>query len=123
MLRHILLALALAAPLWFAAPTMANAQARDDGARVFAIHCSGCHTTEGSSAAPSLVGVAGAKVASRPGFAYSQALVEHGGAWTDEALDAYLTAPMTFAPGGRMPVAVPDETARRAFIAYLKTLK
>ena len=51
--------------------------------------------------------MAGAKIAARPDFTYSPALKAKDGAWTDANLDAFLKAPMAFAPGTRMPVAVP----------------
>jgi cytochrome c len=73
--------------------------------------------------APALTGVAGAKIAARPDFTYSPALKAKDGAWTDANLDAFLKAPMNFAPGTRMSMAVPADDARAAIIAYLHTLK
>ncbi|MDB5443632.1 MAG: cytochrome c family protein, partial [Phenylobacterium sp.] len=43
--------------------------------------------------------------------------------WNDANLDSFLTAPMAFAPGTRMPVSVQADDARAAIIAYLHTLK
>ncbi|MDB5417315.1 MAG: cytochrome c family protein [Phenylobacterium sp.] len=94
-----------------------------DGAALFNMQCKMCHQAASTSLAPALTGVAGAKIAARPDFTYSPALKAKEGTWTDANLDAFLTAPMTFAPGTRMPVSVPADDARAAIIAYLHTLK
>lgn len=104
------------------AGTQAAAQA-PDGARQFASQCKICHGATSTPAGPTLKGVVGAKVASRPGYKYSAGLIAKGGAWSDAALDAYLTAPTAFAPGSRMMVRVADPAQRKALIAHLKTLK
>ena len=114
MFRH-----ALAAVLALAAgPALAQ-----DGAGLFNLQCKMCHQPASTSLAPALTGVAGAKIAARPDFSYSPALKAKDGAWTDANLDAFLKAPTVFAPGTRMPVAVPADDARAAIIAYLHTLK
>lgn len=100
----------------------AHAQA-PDGAKLFAGQCKVCHGAASTPAGPALKGVAGAKVASRPGFKYSAALSAKGGTWTDAALDAYLTSPTTFAPGSRMVLKVANPANRKALVAHLKTLK
>lgn len=111
-------ALLLAAALLPAAPASAA-----DGAKIFNLQCRTCHAAKSSVAGPSLNGVAGRKVAGLSDFGYSQALKSKGGTWTDAALDAYLTAPTKFAPGGRMITAIAAPADRAAVIAYLKTLK
>ena len=104
------------------AGTQAMAQA-PDGAKLFAIQCRMCHGPTSTPAGPTLKGVAGAKVASRPGYKYSPGLIAKGGTWSDAALDAYLAAPTTYAPGSRMVLKVPNPAQRKALIAHLKTLK
>ena len=91
-----------------------------DGAQLFNLQCKMCHG--GSTMGPSLAGVAGAKIASKD-FAYSPALKNHGGTWTDANLDAFLKSPPTFAPGGKMFISVAPDENRKAIIGYLKTLK
>lgn len=111
--------IALAVTLALAAgPALAQ-----DGAALFAAQCKSCHTLAGTSgpAGPTLKGVAGRKIAGAPGYAYSAALKGKGGTWTDAALDAYLTNPAAFAPGGRMFNRVAQPQARAAIIRYLKT--
>jgi cytochrome c len=98
-----------------AAPALAA-----DGAQLFNMQCKMCHG--GSSIGPSLVGVAGGKIAAGS-FAYSAALKAKKGAWTDENLDAFLKAPAAFAPGSKMAISVPNDLNRAAIIGYLKTLK
>ncbi|MBL8773801.1 MAG: c-type cytochrome [Phenylobacterium sp.] len=99
-----------------AAPALAA-----DGAQLFNLQCKMCHG--GSVMGPALNGVAGAPIASKPGFAYSPGLKNKGGTWTEANLDAYLKAPSQFAPGTKMLIAVPSDENRAAIVAYLKTLK
>lgn len=117
------LSVALGAGLLAAAGLLATPALASDGARIFNLQCRACHGAKSTVAGPSLAGVAGARVAGRADFAYSVALKTRGGTWTDAALDAYLTAPSRFAPGGRMITAVASSEDRSALIAYLKTLR
>jgi len=94
-----------------------------DGGQLFAMQCSACHQAESTPLAPSLAGVAGAKIAARTDFTYTPALKAKDGTWTDENLDSFLKGPMAFAPGTKMPISVPADDARAAIIAYLHTLK
>lgn len=96
----------------------------EDGRALFKAQCGRCHTTNGVSgvAGPSLKGVAGRKIAAAPGYVYSSGLKARTGTWTDANLDAYLTAPVIFAPGNRMFARVAQPEARKAIISYLKTL-
>lgn len=111
-------ALALAAVLAAAAPAVAA-----DGARLFALQCKACHSTVSTPMGPTLLGVAGGPVAARADFKYSAALKAKGGTWTSDRLDAYLSAPLTFAPKGRMTAAVVDAKNRAAIVAYVEGLK
>lgn len=104
-----LLSLAAAAPA-----------AAADGAQLFNMQCKMCHN--GSPMGPPLAGVAGGDIAAKA-FAYSPALKNKEGTWTDESLDAYLKAPAAFAPGTKMLISVPSDENRKAIIEYLKTLK
>ena len=99
-----------------AAPALAA-----DGAQLFNLQCKMCHG--GSVMGPTLNGVAGGPIAAKPGFAYSPALKNKGGTWTDANLDAFLKAPAQFAPGTKMLIGVPADDSRTAIIGYLKTLK
>lgn len=94
-----------------------------DGAQLFALQCAICHKPATSAMAPSLAGVAGARIAGRGDFTYSPALKAKRGTWTDANLEAFLKSPMAFAPGTRMPMAVPADDARAAIVAYLHTLR
>ena len=112
MLRMTAAALALSLS---AAPALAQ-----DGAQLFNMQCKMCHN--GSPMGPPLAGVAGGPIAAKQ-FAYSPALKNKGGAWTDANLDAYLQGPAAFAPGTKMMISVGSEPNRKAIIEYLKTLK
>jgi cytochrome c len=94
-----------------------------DGAQVFEAQCKMCHQAVSSEIAPSLAGVAGAKIAARDDFAYTQALKDKNDTWTDTNLDAFLKAPSDFAPGTKMFAAPQSDENRSALIDYLKTLK
>ncbi len=90
--------------------------------------CASCHTINPGGAnglGPNLAGVYGEAVAQgRGGFAFSDALKAKGGKWDDATLDAWLTAPSTFAPGTKMTFAGLSNPQERAdVIAYLKTAK
>lgn len=94
-----------------------------DGAQVFETQCKMCHSGPSTALAPSLTGVAGAKIAARDDFTYSPALKDKSDTWTDANLDAFLTNPQTFAPGTKMYVSPQSDENRAALIDYLKTLK
>ena len=94
-----------------------------DGAQLFAAQCRACHQAASTAMAPTLAGVAGARIAGRGDFAYSPALKARRGAWTDQNLEAFLKAPTAFAPGSRMAVSVPSADARAAIVAYLHTVR
>lgn len=103
-----------------AGPALAQAV---DGAQVFNNQCSGCHVGPSSPLAPSLAGVAGSKIASKPDFEYSAALKAKNDVWSDANLDTFLKGPQDFAPGTAMYIAPQSDENRKALIEYLKTLK
>lgn len=112
MLRAAAAALALT---FAAAPALAA-----DGQQLFNMQCKMCHG--GSPMGPSLVGIAGQKIGEGT-FAFSPALKNKEGVWTDANLDAFLKSPTTFAPGTKMMIAVPNDENRAALVAYIKSLK
>ena len=105
------------------ATVMASADAAA-GEKVFG-KCKSCHKIDGSdSTGPHLNGVVGRPVASVGGFAYSDGMVAHGGDWTPEALQEFLTAPKKVVKGTKMTFAGLGKVEDRAnLIAYLETLK
>ena len=87
--------------------------------------CAVCHAVKAgaTSGGTNLAGVYGRKIAGLPGYNYSDALKAKHGARDDATLEAYITAPATFAPGTKMSFAGQhDAAARKAIIAYLKSL-
>lgn len=78
------------------------------GEAVFA-RCSACHTMEQGGAngvGPNLYGSMGKAIGGvAPGYAYSSALSGHGGQWTWENMDDWLTNPRSFASGTKMSFA------------------
>jgi cytochrome c len=89
--------------------------------------CQACHNfTEGAGAkiGPDLYDVVGRKIASKAGFAYSEALKKFADkTWTYEQLNTWLTAPSKMAPGTKMTFAgLPDPGDRANVLAYLRTL-
>ena len=91
------------------------------GAETYNTVCKGCH---GVSIAPTLRGVIGRPIASVATFAgYSDGLKARSSmSWTEANLDAFLTAPATFAPGTLMTQTIPEAQRRADLIAYLATL-
>lgn len=93
------------------------------GEKVFS-KCKACHKLDGTNGTgPHLDGVFGRQVAAVDGFAYSGPMVDHGGAWTPEALDAFLEKPKDVVPGTKMSFAGLGKIQDRAnLIAYLQSL-
>ncbi|MEY8842644.1 cytochrome c family protein [Cribrihabitans sp. XS_ASV171] len=94
------------------------------GASVFK-KCSACHKTEqgANATGPYMYGVVGRDIGSVEGFGYSSAMAEQEGAWTPEALYAFLEKPSAAVPGTSMSFAgLRKETDRVNVIAYLDSL-
>ena len=100
----------------------ANAFTGIKGKAVFA-RCMACHdlNTGANRIGPSLKGVIGRKAGTYPGYAYSPAMKAKGAVWNAATLDSYLTAPTTYVPGNKMPLAPMTNAQDRAnLIAYLQ---
>lgn len=93
------------------------------GEKVFG-KCRACHKVDGSnSTGPHLDGVFGRELATVEGFAYSDAMSSHGGAWDAEALNVYLTSPKDAIPGNKMSFAGLKKIEDRAnLVAYLQSI-
>ena len=92
------------------------------GKTVFA-RCVACHdlNTGATRLGPSLKGVIGRKSGSVTGFAYSPSLKGSNLVWNAATLDQFLTSPMKYVPGSRMPFAgLPSAQDRADLIAYLE---
>jgi cytochrome c len=111
-------AVLLATAAAFASEIVPDAEA---GAETYNTVCKGCH---GVSIAPTLRGVVGRPIASVASFAgYSDGLkAKSSMSWTAANLDAFLTAPDSFAPGTLMTQTIADAQARADLIAYLEML-
>ena len=95
----------------------------DKGARVFN-KCKACHKLEdgANGTGPYLFGVVDRPVAAASGFGYSDAMASHGGEWTPDALNEFLTKPSTYVPGTSMSFAGLKKIEDRAnLVAYLAT--
>lgn len=96
------------------------------GEAVFA-KCTACHTiAQGApdGIGPNLYGILGKPIGQHAaGFAYSSALVEKGGEWTWENMDAWLESPRSFAPGTKMSFAGLSSAEDRANVmVYLASM-
>jgi cytochrome c len=88
--------------------------------------CVSCHTINAggpNGIGPNLHGVVGEAIGKGVGgFAFSSVLSGHGGNWTFDDLDSWLTSPKAFAPGTKMSFAGLGKPQDRAdIIAYLNT--
>ncbi|OYX67308.1 MAG: cytochrome c family protein [Sphingomonadales bacterium 32-64-17] len=94
-----------------AGPSLATLLATGDAAKGEAVFakCMACHTIAQGGAdgiGPNLYGVLGQPIGQHvAGFAYSSALSGHGGDWTYENMDHWLTSPRGFADGTKMSFA------------------
>ncbi|MBY0519267.1 MAG: cytochrome c family protein [Sphingomonas sp.] len=94
------------------------------GADVFK-KCAACHTIAQGGASgigPNLWAIAGAQIAAKGGFAYSDALKTAGAgkSWTFENLNDWLKSPRKFAEGTKMTFAgLANGEDRASVIAYL----
>lgn len=85
--------------------------------------CTSCHTFkkgESNGVGPNQYGLVGRKVATAPGYTYSDAMKAKGGEWGFQELSEFLTSPQKYVPGTRMAYAglkKPEE--RAALIAYI----
>jgi cytochrome c len=104
-------------------PLLATADAKQGEAD--AALCKVCHTFDKGGATlvgPNLYDIVGHKIASKEGFNYSPALKAHGGDWTYQNLDVWLTNPQAFAAGTTMAFpGVPDIKKRANIIAFLRS--
>jgi cytochrome c len=97
--------------------------AGDHGADVFRA-CVACHTLssdEGNKAGPSLAGIFGRKIATLPGYNYSDALKQMNIVWTPETVSKmFELGPMTYTPGTKMPEqTIGSEDDRKALVEFL----
>jgi len=70
---------------------------------------------------PNLWGIFGRKVASKPGYDYSDALKSKDWTWDAERINTWITDPRQVAPGTKMSFpGLPDQKDRTDVIAYLK---
>ena len=111
---------------WLAATACA---ADDDpalGQKTFMNKCAMCHVVgEGTAHAvgPNLRGLVGRDIGKAAGFAYSDALADASGQWTEARLNDFLTAPQKACPGNAMPFdGLRSEAERKRLIRYLTTL-
>jgi cytochrome c len=126
MMRSGLLAIA-AVLLAGAAP--ATAQDASKGEAVFK-RCRACHAigpAAQNKAGPALTGIVGKKIASVPGFNYSDAMKEEaakGGAWTEAKLTAFLQSPDTDIPNNVMAFpGIKNPGDLHDLVAFLKLHK
>lgn len=85
--------------------------------------CQTCHTFkkgEPNGVGPNQYDLLGRKIASVPGFNYSEAMKSKGGTWSFQALSDFLASPQKFAPGTRMAFAgLKKPEDRAALIMYI----
>ena len=100
------------------------AYAGDHGAQVFRA-CVACHALsldEGNKAGPSLHNIFGRKIATLPGYPYSDAVKRMDIVWTPETVaKMFEVGPMTYTPGTKMPEqTIGSAEDRQALMEFLK---
>jgi cytochrome c len=98
--------------------------ADDPGAEVFRA-CVACHTLtpdEGNRAGPTLAGIFGRRIATQPGYNFSEALKKLDIVWTPETVaKLFELGPAAYTPGTKMPeqrIGSPEE--RAALVKFLE---
>jgi cytochrome c len=98
--------------------------AGDPGAEVFRA-CIACHTLtpdEGNRAGPTLAGIFGRRIASLPGYHFSEALRQLDIVWTPETVaKLFEVGPAAYTPGTKMPeqrIGSPED--RAALVRFLE---
>jgi cytochrome c len=101
-----------------------SAYAGDRGAEVFRA-CAACHTLRADAigrAGPTLAGIFGRKIASLPGYRYSEALKKLDIVWTpDTVAKLFEIGPAKYTPGTKMPeqtIGSPED--RDALVKFLE---
>ena len=99
------------------------AYAGDPGAEVYRA-CVACHTLsadEGNRAGPTLAGIFGRKIATLPGYNFSDALKKLDIVWTPETVaKLFEIGPMAYTPGTKMPEQrIGSEQDRKALTDFL----
>jgi cytochrome c len=100
------------------------AHAGDRGAEVYRA-CIACHTLspdEGNRAGPTLAGIFGRKIASLPGYNFSDALKKLDIVWTPETVSKlFEIGPNAYTPGTKMPEqTIGSAEDRAALVEFLK---
>ena len=89
--------------------------------------CMACHSFDQggpNKIGPNLYGVFGAKKAMHAGFAYSDAMKEHGGKWDVDALNHFLWKPKKYVSGTKMNyIGMKKAEDRASIVKYLQSLK
>ena len=98
--------------------------AGDRGAEVFRA-CVACHTLspdDGNRAGPTLAGIFGRKIATLPGYNFSEPLKKLDIVWTPETVaKLFEVGPMTYTPGTKMPEQkIGSAEDRAALVEFLK---
>jgi cytochrome c len=99
--------------------TLAQGEGSRGGAALFEARCAACHSLNANRIGPMLGGVVGRKVASVPGYPYSDAIKHLKGTWDRRRLEAWLSNPQAVAPGTKMAFALTDAEERRQVILFL----
>jgi len=99
------------------------AYAGDPGAEVFRA-CVACHTLkadEGPRAGPTLAGVFGRRIATLPGYNFSDALKKLDIVWTPETVSKlFEMGPASYTPGTKMPEQRVGAEDRAALVKFLE---
>lgn len=102
----------------------AEAGGTERGAQVFRA-CRACHgltVEDGNRAGPTLHGVFGRRIASAPGYVYSEALRRMDLVWTPETIARlFEIGPNAYTPGTKMPEQrITDPADRQALVEWLR---
>ncbi len=101
------------------------AQGSAEAGKKVAKKCAACHNVDKggpNKIGPNLYGIVGRKKGSHPGYSYSDAMKNAGGAWTYADLNAFLTKTTAFVKGTKMRLRISKPSSRANLLLYLRTL-
>ncbi len=122
--RHVSSTMFVAAIIATFLHSVAVAQDKGEGERLFRLRCGSCHTVQAGQDrnGPTLAGVMGRRAGTVSGARYSMAMKSVDIIWDGQSLDRFLSDPRQTVPGTTMALGLRNAEERRSIIEYLTNI-